>query len=714
MCVNTALVVLVCLGCAMTPASATIYYVSPTGSDSNNGTNTSTPWQTIAKVNTAHFVAGDSVLFQGGQTFTGALVFSYATNIPASSTANPVMVGSYGTGAAKIVSSTTGAYSAAIVVNGINGLTIDGLTILGAGGTSPTTGIGVYILNQSGSSKSGVTVTNCDISNFAGTAGAQSAEVYVSGYYGAIDTIKVMNNQLHGANGVGSKDCNGIYGIPNGQNITNVTYSGNTVYNIGGLATNVGGGIVANGVNGGVLEYNIVHDVGGNSTSCGGPGGVWAYASNNITIQYNEVYRMQPITYTAGCDWVAYDLDGGVSNSVVQYNYSHNNFGGALLAYVATVGGHTWGNNTFRYNISENDALGAANASQCAISITASPTNPLKIYGNTIYMGMRNSTGLSVAMQSNNGVAVNLPAGSLIENNIFYIVPQTYGGQTYNQYMYFPYGLSGGTIDNNVYYGGATHQVWRIGSTQYTSFSTYQTATGYDAHTLTSNPGLVSPGGGGTLSWTPSLHNGPQPNPGAYALSSTSPAINAGITVSGATRDYYGTTVPNGTFDIGAYEYTTSSGTPFVTGQTLGVLMNNFTGSQGYKFTVGSSPIKISALGRWIVSGNTGSHVVKLSTDLGDVAGGSVTINTSGATAGQFKYVNLAAPVTLSANTSYYIISHEVSGGDQWYHYYNTLLTHTAIATIPAPVYSASDAAPWLAVTGVNKAYIPLDFQTIP
>jgi len=552
-CIYTPLTALVCLAGAMTTASAAIYYVSPTGSDSNNGTNTSTPWQTIAKVNTAHFVAGDSVLFQGGQTFTGALVFSYATNIPTSSTANPITVGSYGTGAAKIVSSTTGAYSAAIVVNGINGLTIDGMTILGAGGTSPTTGIGVYILNQSGSSKSGVTVTNCDISNFAGTAGAQSAEVYVSGYYGAIDTIKVMNNQLHGANGVGSKDCNGIYGIPNGQNITNVTYSGNTVYNIGGLATNVGGGIVANGVNGGVLEYNIVHDVGGNSTSCGGPGGVWAYASNNITIQYNEVYRMQPITYTAGCDWVAYDLDGGVSNSVVQYNYSHNNFGGALLAYVATVGGHTWGNNTFRYNISENDALGSGNANQCAISITDTPTNPLLIYGNTIYMGMKNSTGLSTALQSNNNHAVVLPAGSIIENNIFYMTPQTSFGQTYNQYMYFPYGLSGGTIDNNVFYGGATNQVWRIGGTQYTSIATYRTATGYDTHSLTSNPMLATPGGGGTLSWTPSLHNGPQPAPAAYWLSTGSPAISAGATIAAAVKDYYGTTVPNGGYNIGAY-----------------------------------------------------------------------------------------------------------------------------------------------------------------
>ncbi len=547
------LVSIACLGGAATSASATTYYVSPSGIDSNNGTSTSTPWQTITKVNAATFVAGDSVLFQGGQTFTGALIFSYGSNIPTSSAANPITVGSYGTGVAKILSSTTGSYSSAIKVNGVNGLKIQGLTILGAGGASPTTWIGIYILNQSGSSKSGVTVTNCDISNFAGTTGSQSAEIFVSGYYGALDTISITNNSLHGANGVGSTDSNGIYGLGSGQNITNVTYAGNTVYNLGGLSANTGGGIIANGVNGGLLQYNIVHDVGGNSTSCGGPGGVWAYASSNITIQFNEVYNMRPITYTTGCDWVAYDLDGGVSDSVVQYNYSHNNFGGALLAFVATVGGKTWGNNTFRYNISENDALGAGSANQAAITITASPTNPLKIYNNTVYMGLKNSTGLSSAMQSNNGGAVTLPAGSIIQNNIFHMLPQSYFGQTYNRYMYFPYGLSGGTIKNNIYYGGATNQQWRISGTTYASLAAYQTATGYDSLSLGSNPALATPGGGGTLSWTPSLHNGPQPAPSAYLLSAGSPAINAGATIAEAVRDYYGNAVPGGGgYDMGA------------------------------------------------------------------------------------------------------------------------------------------------------------------
>ena len=55
-----------------------------------------------------------------------------------------------------------------------------------------------------------------------------------------------------------------------------------------------------------------------------------------------------------------------------------------------------------------------------------------------------------------------------------------------------------------------------------------------------------------------------------------------------------------------------------------------------------------------------------------------------------------------------------MNGGDQWYHYYNTTLTHTSAATIPGPVYSGTDAPPWNTASGVNKAYIPLNFLTTP
>ena len=53
------------------PARATTYYVAAAGSDSNSGTDTGHPWQTIAKVNAATFSAGDSILFNRGDVWYG-------------------------------------------------------------------------------------------------------------------------------------------------------------------------------------------------------------------------------------------------------------------------------------------------------------------------------------------------------------------------------------------------------------------------------------------------------------------------------------------------------------------------------------------------------------------------------------------------------------------------------------------------------------------
>jgi len=85
-------------------AWATTYYVSSsTGSDANNGTATSTPWQTIAHVNAQTFQPGDSILFKRGDVWNESLI------PPSSGTSgNPITFDAYGTGAAPNL---TGYYS---------------------------------------------------------------------------------------------------------------------------------------------------------------------------------------------------------------------------------------------------------------------------------------------------------------------------------------------------------------------------------------------------------------------------------------------------------------------------------------------------------------------------------------------------------------------------------------------------------------------------
>jgi hypothetical protein len=83
---------------------ATTYYVSSsTGNDGNNGTSTSTPWQTIAQVNGQTFQPGDSVLLKRGDVWNESLAPSSS-----GSSGNAITFDAYGTGAAPNL---TGYYS---------------------------------------------------------------------------------------------------------------------------------------------------------------------------------------------------------------------------------------------------------------------------------------------------------------------------------------------------------------------------------------------------------------------------------------------------------------------------------------------------------------------------------------------------------------------------------------------------------------------------
>ena len=85
-------------------ASATTYYFSASGSDANNGTSISTPWQTITKFNAvfASKSPGDNFVFNRGDIFYGTLAANR------SGTAGlPITIGAYGTGANPVITGLT-------------------------------------------------------------------------------------------------------------------------------------------------------------------------------------------------------------------------------------------------------------------------------------------------------------------------------------------------------------------------------------------------------------------------------------------------------------------------------------------------------------------------------------------------------------------------------------------------------------------------------
>ncbi len=141
---------------------------------------------------------------------------------------------------------------------------------------------------------------------------------------------------------------------------------------------------------------------------------------------------------------------------------------------------------------------------------------------------------------------------------------------------------------------------------------------------------------------------------------------------------------------------------------------NNFTGWVGDNFRL-NADIRVYALGRYVVPGNTQVHTVELVdfTGGGNIVVASVTVNTLGATPGQIAYAALAAPVALVAGHTYRLASSETSGGDYWYDY-ATQLTTTAVASDTAGIFSRNNTH-WHHSgprgTRAGQQYVGLDFR---
>ena len=130
------------------------------------------------------------------------------------------------------------------------------------------------------------------------------------------------------------------------------------------------------------------------------------------------------------------------------------------------------------------------------------------------------------------------------------------------------------------------------------------------------------------------------------------------------------------------------------------------------QITIGASNLSVTSLGRWIIAGNSQSHVVKIvdaKTGYG-VPGGAATINAAGQPTGKFAYTALAQPITLLAGSSYYLVSYETDGGDAVLNY-DTVIAHTAVASVLGGVYAnASTPLEFNDYNLTNQSFGPLDF----
>jgi hypothetical protein len=519
------------------PGGQAAFFFAANGNDANDCSQ-ATPCQSLTKAQSLVYVAGNNINFRGGDIFVGCWVLN-ANNVPISSASNPIVVQSYGTGRATLRANCPGNLTAQFGIQGVNGVIVQNLKFT-AGGTQTAYGI---LLEGPGDT---ITITNVEVSGFnqpnggayGGEIGVFGLGVYQTQGCQPLNKITVTNSSLHGENGVTSPDDFGITGFGCGPNITNVEYSHNTIFNIGGHPNGTpgtsGNGIVVNSTHSGHVAFNLVHDLGANVNTCGGPGGLWAFNSDSIVFEFNEVHHVQPVGQgRVGCDFIAFDSDGGTTNNIWQYNYAHDNAGACFLIFPGAVGA------VFRYNLCENNDTLFESGAQIAFASDG------QVYNNTIWLPAPGTPGSVAGACWQFGF--NATVSGFIRNNICY----TGMANSFNTSWL---GLNSGNsdltalaIDHNLYFINSGSGQWQYNG-QLLDLAGVQ-ALGKDQGSRILDPLNTAPGTGGTCTWNPQANTGPQPCPPNYHLRAGSPAIGAGVGITGnGGRDYYGaplSTPPN-------------------------------------------------------------------------------------------------------------------------------------------------------------------------
>ena len=376
-----------------------VYYVSASGDDTNDGLTAANPWKTLNKVSTHNFQQGEQILFRGGDIFSGLLYFNSSSD--SASRQNPITVSSYGGRKATIDAGS----GDGIFVYNIGGVEIRNINIIGSGSGS-NNGRGIIVYNDlPNTTLEHIVIDNVDVRGFSGTpvngaippSGNGWGIIIAPGSATSKYQYVTITNTVSHDNVLG-----GVFTAqwdPTNGNLISDVYVGNVqAYNntgIPGLNNNhSGNGITLGGVTRGIIEYSKAYNNGALNTYSIGPCGLWTYLSDQVTIQFNEAYSNKTGSSADGC---GFDVDGGTTNSVVQYNYSHDNDGAGFLVNWYTGVSPTQ-NNIVRYNITENDGR-KATGTQSPITLHADNAANLigtNIYNNTIY----NNLGASQSRES--------------------------------------------------------------------------------------------------------------------------------------------------------------------------------------------------------------------------------------------------------------------------------------------------------------------------
>ena len=451
------------------------------------------------------FAPGDEILFERGVIFSGMFA-PKGSGEPG----QPIVIGNYGTGPIPIINA-MGSNEAGILLKNVEQWEIDGIEITNTDGTQDHQGKlkGIYVLidNPIRTVMNHIRISNCYIHDVNGVT--KDDDPYGAKRHGGIhihtygdsacrlNDVEIVGNTVENTGGVGIANDSTHVAI---KSVTaDRTYLWTDVHVAHNFVDNTDRNnmIIRDSINP-LVEYNVL----ANSSRENTGHNLFNFDTVGFVAQYNEGYG----NLGDGGDRGAYDADYNNIDTTFQYNYSHDNqwMIGIMNKFNEGV--------TIRYNISQNDRSGFI---FYGFNI-AFQSRDIKVYNNTYFAGEHLSSGRIVA---HNSVAKR----TTFYNNIFY------------------------------FENGASHGD-KVGDWEDIIFShnAYIGIVPWDGEVgaVTSNLLLANPGTGGA-----DIDMSDPNRLLGYRLQPGSACIDAGISIPGVIRDFWGNLVPAGSAaDIGAHE----------------------------------------------------------------------------------------------------------------------------------------------------------------
>jgi hypothetical protein len=397
-----------------------VYYVdAENGNDANSGHSQQKAWASLEKVNNTVFLPGDQVLFRAGAVWEGQL------ELKGSGIAEtPIKINRYGKGKNPAIHG-EGEKLYTVLLENVEYWEVRNLEITNMGKERESRRRGVMMRAVDFGECHHIIMDSLEIHHVNGSLvkskGGGSA-IYWQNRGDSVKTrfvdLQITNCHLHhcGRNGINSS----------GYTNRKIWYPSLGVLIRNNLLEQIpGDGIVPIGTDGALIEYNVMRDCPDILSRQEAAAGIWPWSADNTNIQFNEVSG-----HKAKWDGQGFDSDWNCQNTVIQYNYSHDNYGGFLLVCNNGSNVHTnrnigTMNTVVRYNVSINDGIRPYETRRRswfspAMHISG-PVESTKIYNNIFIVPEKPSPEVDWTMVEMDNWGGPWPVNTWFANNIFYV-----------------------------------------------------------------------------------------------------------------------------------------------------------------------------------------------------------------------------------------------------------------------------------------------------